>query len=290
MPLLATGPATHPMQVETSAQSYLRDDLLKPVVIRDIIIDGAGDIALDVAFPPTHSYLWPTVTIENVVIRGDWRIGIRLENCWNAKLTNVYVTGLVTEETIRRPKMEVGIDCGNSMDVHVINPNVNGAQIAVRVRDLDLAGHGEGFHVEGGWLMNVGTGVKLEGFGSGGWPTPLAHVHRCHIAHLDVGIDVRKYFAVHLSDNNLYGTEFSHYPLAVYAEDCRTLHVRDNEFWQNKHGRSGCAMAFTRCTQIRLRDNVVEPNWLADCVIDPGCTKVVDGGNEWELPRVFDLR
>jgi hypothetical protein len=274
---------THPIAVKPT-------NILEPYVLRDVIVDGEGDVAIDIEYPPALSYLWPTVLLENVTIRGHWRVGIRLKHCWNATLMNVFVSGRVTEDTLRWPTMEVGIDCGNSMDVHILNPRVTCAEIGVRVQDIDLDGHGEGFHLHNGFLMNVGTGVKLEGFGSGGWPTPVAHVTGTHIAHNRVGIDARKYFAVHLSDVNFYGSEFSSYPLGLYAEDCRTLHVRDNEFWQNKPQPDGCAMAFTRCTKVRLRDNVVEPSYLADLVIDPGCTKVEYAENELNQRQVYDLR
>lgn len=281
------------LRLETAPIILRPTNILDTIVIRDLILDGAGDVAIDIEYPSALSSIWPTVMLQNVTVRGRWRTAFRLHNCWNATLIDCYAAWHAQDGgELEHPTEAVyGFDVGNSMDVQLVRPRVNGYQTAVRVRDLDLDGHGEGFHLHGGWLMNVDFGVKAEGFGSGGWPTP----HLCidgapHIAANVVGIDVRKYFDVKICNVNSYGTHWSSYPLGVYLEDCRTVTLRDNTFWQNKNRLDGVAIAMNRVHQGHVEGSTVEPSWTAAYVIGPECRKVRFGANDWNGLPEYDLQ
>lgn len=266
-----------------SGPLVFRPKLGEQIVLRDLVIDGSGPIALDIEFPRVESYLWPMVTLNNVTVRGDWTVGIKLRNCWNSTLTNCYVSGLITDSTVAKPKMEIGIDCGNSMDVHVIRPRVTSAQIGVRVLDEDLGGHGEGFHAEGGWLMHCSTGVRLEGFGSGGWPTPVAHVRNMHIFHLVHGVFATKYCGVHITANDFCGSHLAAFPTGVYmADGCTESFVTENRFWRTGP-KAGAGIVLDATGRTLVVGNVVSPALSVGGVITPSC-QVSEFGNSWGAP------
>jgi len=216
------------------------DYFMYPEVLRDVIVDlyEPADVGIEITFPECPSVIWPSVLLDNVTVRGPIKTGIRFKNCWNATLRDCFVTGVMHEQTdaqLENATMQVGIDLCGSMDVHITNPRITCTQTAIQVADYDMQGHGEGLHVTGGFLMHNHVGVRLKGFGSGGWPTPNAWIRDVHIPATRAGVFATKWTGIHVTDCDFYVVQPDAQMWGVYlAEGCTEAVLSNNRIWRTQ--------------------------------------------------------
>lgn len=271
---------------------YDAQNITETVVLRDVIIDGAGDCAIEFNFPQAWSSIWPTLIMQNVIVRGRWRKALRLTNGWNANIIDCYAAFHATGNAELAEPMEADIafDLYNSMDVQMVRPRVNGYKTGIYVKDLDNNGHAEGLHVHGGWLMNVDVGIEADGFGSGGWPTPHLVVDGgVHIAHNKYGVWAKKYTGVQVTDCNIYGTHWSGWPLGVVVEDCWDVRL-SNHHWINRHPEqapAGCGIVVNRSKNVLVNNNTVN-GALAGSLVVVNSERVTQTDNCF-IPPVFGV-
>lgn len=257
--------------------------LLETFIIEDVIIDGEGDYAIDIRYPHAPSHLLPTVILNRVVVRcqGEgWRRGLYyFENCWNGRAIDCWGTGVINGQTIAQPITPVGIDCGNSMDFHVIRPNITSCAVGVRVCDTNESGEGEGFHCESGWLMHNYVSVHLKGYGSGGWPTPAAWVKNMHMCHIHQGVLAERYSGVHVESNDIYASHVSQFAWGAYFIDCTDVIYSNNRHWSN-HGHPNDGAFVGVRSHITASGNRVNPSIATAGVLLEGSI-LNDFGNDW---------
>lgn len=275
----------------------LRPQYPEQVIIRDVIIDGEGERAVDIEYPEAASVIQPTVYMQNVTVRGRWTQPWRLKNCWNARLIDcnaIFHSASVGEQ--QQPltaAATIGFDLQNSMDVQLIRPMVNGYDTSIRVYDSNLGGEGEGLHIHGGWLMNTNTGIKFEGFGSGGWMTPHVVIDGgIHIAHNQYGIFGQKYSGVQITNANIYGQFWSQWPVGIYLEDCWNIKL-GNHHWFNRFPPDlppvGTGIILSRCRDATLVGNTVDGKLAGSLVVTADCQRIHVGDTNRFIPPVFRL-
>jgi hypothetical protein len=270
------------------------ESIRETFVLEHAVIEGASEdeYAVDIEYPHADSSIWPTVYMRNVTLCGRWWKPLRLVNCWNARLIDVTVAWHALGGELDHPVAEIGIDCYNSMDVHVIRPMINGYKVGVRSRDLDWGGHAEGLHVEGGYIMNVDVGVRLEGFGSGGGPTPHAYIGGgIHIMHHVAGVEATRYRGVQVMGANLYPSVTAVWPFGISLTECMEVRL-GNVHWMNKSPaapKNGAAILLDRCDDVTLDGNVVGEGFAGSYVILPECGPNIGADNVWRAQE-FDMR
>jgi hypothetical protein len=245
------------------------------IIIRDVEIVGEGDAAIDIAYPPVASWVWPTVTLENVTIRGDWHTLVRLRHCWNARLRNVMGAGLITHETIASPKAVYGFDLGSSMDVHMHECCMTCTQTGVYSHD------GEGIVVRDGYYMNVTRGIHLQGDPTrrGRWGTPSAEIAPRHVAYLEHGALVSDYGGAVIR-GDFYQSHVAVWGWGVYLVRCEDTRVTTRH-WYNQPVRRGGAIVVEDCKTTLLDGNIVSDSMQIALIQQGQNTGTVLGTNQW---------
>jgi len=246
------------------------------VVIRNVMIDGAGDAAIDIQYPSAGSWLWPTVKMDMVDIRGDWHTLVRLRNAWNTRIYDVMATGLITEETVSNPKCEVGFDLGGSMCSHVVNSFVTSAKVGV------LAVDAEGIRILGGEYMHVNQGIFLVGQRQtrGRWGTPHAVIRDTHINALHHAILAVSTDGMHIIDNDLYQHHMSPGYHGVYLIDCEDAKI-GNRYWSNQVERKGQAIVLVNSRRTLLDGNNTDSHLSIGVHQLAGTKYTIWGDNVW---------
>lgn len=257
-------------------------DFLIPDVLRDQLIDIHTPAAVGLDVDYTHdpgSVIDPSIKIDYVNIRGPLACGIRLRNAWNASLVDCFVNGVRDQQThaqLTNATMRAGIDCGGSMDVHVVRPRITCARTGIYVEDTHLGGQGEGVHVSQGWIMHAVDGVHLNGFGSGGWPTPNAWVSQTHLCITGHGLRAYRWSGIHITDNDFYGSQLDSLPWGIYLAECRDVVISQNRFWHNRPvGMFAGAIVLDNCHNVVIdNDNVFSPGLSIGLWATNSCTGI----------------
>lgn len=261
----------------------------RPFRLRDQIITGSGDVGISARFPWRSSWHWPTANLSGVCVQGNWKKGIALEHAWNANLAYVTVQGPLVNAPFLNPVLDVGIDCGTSMDVDILVPRIVHAKTGILIQDPNQEGHGEGFYVTRGWIQHCLTDLKAIGLGSGGWPTPLLRVTQGHYAHLKVGVHIERYSDVQITGVNFYAEPYFNPTLALYLKGCRGVRIAGNYFWRNAPDVNGHAIVLDDCHDVTVSENRATNTLAAHLVVLDTCTHVEVRDNDFLPERVWNF-
>jgi hypothetical protein len=258
---------------------------VEPDILRDRTVDGSGDVAVPLPYPPRSAHHWPTVVADNVIIRGDWRIGMRLTNGWNADLERLWICGALMPAPFLQPRMDIALDLGTSMDVHVSRPRIVHAGTGISLADPYKAENfSQGFHLSGGWFQHCLTDIYLKGLGAGGHRTPVARILFAHLAHLKIGLHIEGYRSVTITGVNFYGEPYFNPTLALYLKNCSSVTISDCDFWRNANDVNGHAIVLDGCHGVGIKNCFAEQT-LAAHLVAMNCTEL-----EVDCPRFLSSR
>lgn len=234
--------------------------------------------------PLRPSDVYAGKVIRDLEVRGGCRTGVRLHNCWNPRLQNVIVSGVLTHEENEHPStMQIGIDLHNSMDAHVIGAQITTARIGIHAGDPDPAAtiRAEGLHIERGFLMHNEIGCQLIGTHLGGWPTPAGWFERMHVNHLTYGLFGYLQSGLHVVHNDFYASHFRTGQWAVYLVACKNVVIDGNHFWANRPGDYG-AIVLDACENVVISGGVVDDSVNRALWVTPSCKNIYTSGPTWE--------
>lgn len=83
--------------------------------------------------------------------------------------------------------------------------------------------------------MHAVTGIRLRGYGSGGWPTPNAWIRDMHLCVTGFGVQATRYCGLHLSDLDVYTAQADAQLWGVYlADGCLDSTITNLRIWDNR--------------------------------------------------------
>lgn len=232
-------------------------------------------------FRPSDVYLGSQ--LNRVEVRGDFRTGIRLVNCWNPSLVDCCVSGRLGDEAeYANPKvMQIGIDVHNAMDCHIIRPRITSAATGIFAGDPDGPIRAEGLHIEGGFVMHCWIAIHLRGHVLSLWPTPAVWVQWLHLNFSGAGIMAEYQSSLNIVGNNIYASQYAQRQWGLYLIGCKNVIVDQNTFWTNRHGFYG-GIVLDACENVAISGGIVDDSVSLALHATASCRNVTTSGATWD--------
>lgn len=151
------------------------------VTIEDLLLGARqlGGAAIDLGYPTVSSSLWSTLILRDVVINGEWAIGVRCSNCWSATLDNVHIWG-GTPASWNGFKMQAGIHFSG----WTVAAMLDKVRVSWANTGLMAVGDVEGLVVTDSTFVGVRYGIDLQATHQ----VPHFALKDTHIAAVKIGI------------------------------------------------------------------------------------------------------